>query len=84
MRLSVTRLTMAVGLLVLSCLGTGCDSEPEGSCITTTFSTDFDSYGTHEVCKDQVTASACSAAGGQFDEGRDCGLFDLIRAVSAN
>ena len=48
MRFSVTRLAMAMGLLVLSGLGTGCDSEPEGSCITSTFSTDFDTYGTHE------------------------------------
>ena len=84
MRFSVTRLTMAMGLLVLSSLGTGCDSEPEGSCITSTFSTDFDTYGTHDVCQDHVTASACSAAGGEFDEGGDCALFNLLHVLTAN
>ncbi len=84
MRISVKRLAMAVGLLLLSGVGTGCDSEPEGSCITSTFSTDFDTYGTQQSCRDHVTASDCSAAGGQFDEGGDCGLFGLIHALTAN
>jgi len=85
MRRSVTRWTMAMGLLVLSGIGAGCDSEPEGSCITMSpFSTDFDTYGSHEVCQDPVTVSACSAAGGRFDEGGDCGLFDLLHIFSAN
>jgi hypothetical protein len=75
---------MAMGLVVLSSLGTGCDSEPEGSCITSPFSTAFDTYGTNDVCQDHATASACSAAGGQFREGGDCGVFDLIHAVTAN
>ncbi len=84
MRSSVKRLTMAVGLLVLSSLGTGCDTEPEGSCITTSFSTDWDTYGSHDVCQEDVTASACAAANGRFDEGGGCGLFDLFHIASAN
>jgi hypothetical protein len=84
MRCSVARLTMAIGLLALSSLGTGCDSEPEGSCITSTFSTDFDTYGVQKGCRDDMSASACKAAGGQFDEGGDCSLFNLIQAVTAN
>lgn len=84
MRFRVIRLAMATGLVLLVSLGTGCDSEPEGSCITSTFSTNFDTYGTHEVCGDHVTASACSAAGGRFDEGGDCAFFDLIHILTAN
>ena len=86
MRRSVTRLTMAMamGLLVLSSLGAGCDSEPEGSCITSIFSTDFETYGSHEVCEDHVTASACAAASGRFDEDGGCGLFTLIHIGDAN
>ena len=84
MRLNVTRLTMAMGLLVLSSLGTGCDSEPEGSCITTTYSTDFETYGSHELCEEDVTASACSAVGGRFDEGGGCAAFNLLHILSAN
>jgi hypothetical protein len=64
--------------------GTGCDQEPEGSCVTSTFSTEFDTYGTHESCQDHVTVSACSAANGQFDEGGDCALFNLLHVLSAN
>ena len=84
MRINVNRLAIAVGLLFLSGVGAGCESEPEGSCITSTFSTDFDTYGTQQGCRDHVTASECSAAGGQFSEGGDCGLFDLLHAVTAN
>jgi len=75
---------IAMGLVGLCALGAGCDTEPEGSCITSTFSTEFETYGTHEVCQDHVTASACSAQRGQFDEGGDCALFNLIHVVTAN
>jgi hypothetical protein len=68
----------------LCALGTGCDQEPEGSCITSGFSTDFDAYGTYQTCQDHATASSCTAAGGQFDEGGGCGAFDLIHAITAN
>ena len=84
MRFSVKRLTMAMGLLVLASLGTGCDSEPEGSCITSTFSTDWDTYGTQEVCQEDVKESACAAASGNFAEGGGCGLFSLLHILSAN
>ncbi|HSS38697.1 MAG TPA: hypothetical protein VLT58_08000, partial [Polyangia bacterium] len=79
----MARLTMAIGLLALSSLGTGCDSEPEGSCVTSTFSTEFDTYGTQKGCRDHMSASACAAAGGQFDEGGDCSAFNLIQAITA-
>jgi hypothetical protein len=84
MRIISTRLMMAMALVGLGALGAGCDSEPEGSCITTTFSTDFDNYGSHQVCQENVAASACSAEAGQFQEGGSCGLFDLLGAVTAN
>jgi hypothetical protein len=78
------RLMMAMALVGLGALGTGCDTEPEGSCITTTFSTDFDTYGSHKVCQDNVGASACAAASGQFHEGGDCAAFDLLGVLTAN
>ena len=81
MRMISTRLMMGIVLAGLCALGTGCDSEPEGSCITTTFNTD---YGSQQGCQDHETASACAAANGQFDEGGDCGLFDLLHAFTAN
>jgi hypothetical protein len=84
MRVISMRLMMGLALVGVCALGAACDSEPEGSCITTTFSTDFDTYGSHEVCQDNVAASACSAAGGRFDEGGDCGAFDLLHAITAN
>jgi hypothetical protein len=84
MRAISTRLMMAMALAGLCALGAGCDGEPEGSCITTTFNTDFDNYGSEQSCKDNETASACSAAGGQFHEGGDCAAFDLLKVFTAN
>jgi len=84
MRTIAMRVMMALALTGLCALGTGCDQEPEGSCITSGFSTDFDTYGTYQTCQDHVTTSSCTATGGQFDEGGDCGAFDLIHAITAN
>jgi hypothetical protein len=82
--MTVTRLMMAMALVGLCAVGTGCDTEPEGSCITSTFSSDSDNYGSHDVCQDHVTASACSEANGQFSENGDCTLFDLLHVLTAN
>jgi len=74
------KMMMAMGLLVLASFGTGCDSEPEGSCKTTEISGGDHGYAeSHQVCREDSTASACAAAGGNFDEGGDCFLFTLFR-----
>jgi len=72
------KMMMAMGLLVLANFGTGCDGEPEGSCTTqeASYDSDFGTTGFHDVCKENSTASACTAAGGRFDEGRDCPFFN--------
>jgi len=75
---------MVMVLLGLGAVGTGCDTEPEGSCVTSTFSTDFDTYGEHKSCQDHVTAAACTARSGQWDENGDCALFNLFQIASAN
>ena len=84
MRRIATRLMMVLVVLGLGTLGMGCDEEPEGSCVTRTFSTDFDTYGEHQSCQDHVTAAACSARSGEFDENGDCALFDLFHIAAAN
>ena len=84
MRMIVTRLMMTLALVGLCTVGAGCDEEPEGSCITSSFSTDFDTYGEHQSCQANVTASACAASSGQFEEGGGCALFDLIHFGEAN
>jgi len=73
------KLMMAMGLLALSSLGTGCDGEPEGSCTTreASYNSDFGTTGVCSVCRENSTASACTAAGGTFDEGGGCFPFDL-------
>lgn len=75
------KLMIAMGLLALANFGTGCDSEPEGSCTTSEVSGDHP-YS-HEVCRADSTASACAAAGGKFDEGGDCALFNLFHLPAA-
>jgi hypothetical protein len=74
----------AMALMGLFTLGTGCDQEPRGSCITSSFSTNFDTYGTQESCQEDVTASACSDVQGEFDEGGGCAAFDLLHLFTAN
>jgi hypothetical protein len=73
------KLMMAMGLLALSSLGTGCDGEPEGSCTTreASYNSDFGTTDFCSVCRENSTASACTAAGGTFDEGGACFPFDL-------
>jgi hypothetical protein len=81
MKIGATRLLMAMGLLALSNLGTGCASEPEGSCTTRevgSFSGEPGSYEVHEVCQPNSTASLCTPSGGKFTEGDDCFLFNLF------
>jgi len=74
------KLMMAMGLLVLGSVGVGCDSEPEGSCITSEITSGDHGYSySHQVCREDVTESACAASSGQFDDGGDCVLFTIIR-----
>jgi len=84
MRRIAKRLTMVMVLLGLGTVGMGCDTEPEGSCVTRSFSTDFDTYGEQQSCQDHVTEGACTARSGQWDENGDCALFNLFHVVSAN
>ena len=83
MRSFVTRLVIVSGLIVLPLLGTGCDTEPTGSCIhlTTSSSSVIDGPGTsetYEICDSNTTSAACAEVNGQFSEGGDCFLFDLL------
>jgi len=81
MKSVVTRMVIAMGLLGFSALGTGCDTEPEGSCTINIIGShdvggpQIDSY---EECRSDSTASVCAQAGGTFQEGGDCILFDLL------
>jgi len=85
MKTMMVRLAIAMGLLVLPVLGMGCvESEPEGSCTTTGFSSDPNGGGNYERCQPHSTASACAQSGGSFQEGDDCVLFGLFQAITAN
>ena len=88
MKTMAMRLMLAMGLLTLPALGTGCDGEPEGSCVTTESGSysgyDPSSYETHQICQQNVSASACAQARGTFQEGGDCAVFDFFQAISAN
>ena len=77
------RMMMATVLLVLASVGTGFDSEPEGSCTTTEYGNGERGDESHQVCRRNYTASACAAADGKFTEGDDCFLFDLFRIPAA-
>ena len=80
--MGATRLLMAMGLLALSSPGTGCDSEPEGSCTTREVGSfsggEPSNYEVHEVCRPNSTASTCMPSGGKFTEGDDCFLFNVF------
>ena len=80
MTLNVMQCTLALGLLALSSLGVGCDSEPYGSCTTRGVAPYGNSgaYYDHEVCNPHSTASACAASNGSFAEDDNCFLFDLF------
>jgi len=82
MKATVTQLAMAMGLLVLPALGTGCDSEPEGSCtkleVGSYSGDDPSSYESHEVCYPNSTASTCAVQGGKFEEGDNCFVFNVL------
>jgi hypothetical protein len=77
------KMMMAMGLLVLASFGTGCDTEPEGSCTTTEINSGDHGVSSSQVCRKDSTASACAAVGGTFDEGDDCFLFTIIRLPAA-
>jgi hypothetical protein len=75
------RLAIVSGLFGLTFLAAGCDTEPTGSCITTSYgyvSDDPSTSETNEVCQSNSTESACAQSGGTFAEGSNCILFDLF------
>ena len=81
------RLMMAMGLLVLASAGTGCDSEPEGSCTTSEISSGDHGIQLHEIwpTATQRRRLARQRAGGST-RGRRLAVFTLLRlpALGAN
>lgn len=75
------RLVIVSGLIACPLLATGCDTEPTGSCIHRATSSVIDGTGTsetYETCDSNTTSGACAEVNGEFSEGGDCFLFDLL------